>query len=53
MCAGELCVAAEPLLRHGWGRREPDLTWLHIRAMQRLGLATQVRLPAPLTETAK
>ena len=39
--------------RHGWGRREPDLTWLHIRAMQRLGLATQVRLPASLTETAK
>jgi len=36
--------------RHGWGRREPDLTWLHIRLMERLGLASQVRLPAPLVE---
>ena len=34
--------------RHGWGRREPDLTWMHIRLMQRLGLATRVRLPEAL-----
>jgi fatty-acid desaturase len=36
--------------RHGWGRREPDLTWMHIRLLQRLGLATQVRLPAVLLQ---
>ena len=34
--------------RHGWGWREPDLTWLHIQLLQRLGLATAVRLPAAL-----
>ncbi|MBC1260487.1 acyl-CoA desaturase [Synechococcus sp. BSF8S] len=32
--------------RHGFGRREFDLTWQHIRLLQALGLATQVRLPA-------
>ncbi|MDI9406636.1 MAG: fatty acid desaturase [Chitinophagaceae bacterium] len=31
--------------RHGFGR-QIDLTWQHIRLMRRLGLATQVRLPA-------
>jgi stearoyl-CoA desaturase (delta-9 desaturase) len=31
--------------RHGWGPGQIDLTWQHIRLMQRLGLATQVRLP--------
>ena len=36
--------------RHGWGLREPDLTWMHIRLLQRLGLATQVRLPQPLLD---
>ena len=36
--------------RHGWGRREPDLTWLHIRLLQQLGLASRVRLPRQLTE---
>ena len=36
--------------RHGWGRREPDLTWQHIRLLQRLGLASQVRLPRALQE---
>jgi stearoyl-CoA desaturase (delta-9 desaturase) len=30
--------------RHGFGR-QIDLTWLHIRLMRKLGLATQVRLP--------
>ena len=39
--------------RHGWGRREPDLTWIHIRLLQRLGLATQVRLPAALLQTTQ
>jgi len=39
--------------RHGWGWREPDLTWLHIRLLQRLGLATQVRLPQPLRDQAE
>ncbi|MEY2644345.1 MAG: hypothetical protein RLZZ611_994 [Cyanobacteriota bacterium] len=34
--------------RHGWGWREPDLTWLHIRLLQRLGLARRVRLPQAL-----
>ena len=34
--------------RHGWGWREPDLTWLHIRVLQQLGLASQVRLPKAL-----
>ena len=38
--------------RHGWGWREPDLTWLHIQFLQRLGLASQVRLPAPLLAQA-
>ena len=38
--------------RHGWGWREPDLTWLHIRLLQRLGLAWQVRLPQPLLARA-
>ena len=38
--------------RHGWGWREPDLTWLHIRLLQRLGLARQVRLPQPLLARA-
>jgi len=33
--------------RHGFGR-QIDLTWQHIRLMRRLGLATQVRLPAPV-----
>ena len=31
--------------RQGFGR-QIDLTWLHIKLMRRLGLATQVRLPA-------
>ena len=31
--------------RHGFGPGQIDLTWQHIRLMQRLGLATQVRLP--------
>ena len=31
--------------RHGFGR-QIDLTWMHIRLMHALGLATQVRLPA-------
>ena len=39
--------------RHGWGWREPDLTWMHIRLLQRLGLATQVRLPRPLREAVR
>jgi stearoyl-CoA desaturase (delta-9 desaturase) len=39
--------------RHGWGWREPDLTWLHIRLLQRLGLASQVRLPQALRERAQ
>ncbi|MBM5799125.1 MAG: acyl-CoA desaturase, partial [Cyanobacteria bacterium K_Offshore_0m_m2_072] len=30
--------------RQGFGR-QIDLTWLHIKLMRRLGLATQVRLP--------
>ena len=38
--------------RHGWGWREPDLTWLHIQLLQRLGLARQVRLPQPLLARA-
>ena len=38
--------------RHGWGWREPDLTWMHIWLLQRLGLATQVRLPGPLLAQA-
>ncbi|MCP9850367.1 fatty acid desaturase [Cyanobium sp. Morenito 9A2] len=32
--------------RHGLKASQIDLTWLHIRALQRLGLATAVRLPA-------
>ncbi|MCP9916331.1 acyl-CoA desaturase [Cyanobium sp. ATX 6F1] len=32
--------------RHGLKPSQLDLTWLHIRALQRLGLATAVRLPA-------
>ena len=36
--------------RHGWGWREPDLTWLHIRLLQALGLATRVRLPQALLQ---
>jgi stearoyl-CoA desaturase (delta-9 desaturase) len=32
--------------RHGWGRRQFDLTWQHIRLLRALGLATQVRLPS-------
>jgi stearoyl-CoA desaturase (delta-9 desaturase) len=39
--------------RHGWGWREPDLTWLHIRLLQRLGLASQVRLPQALREQSQ
>ena len=31
--------------RHGFGPRQFDLTWQHIRLMRALGLATQVRLP--------
>jgi stearoyl-CoA desaturase (delta-9 desaturase) len=31
--------------RHGFGPRQIDLTWQHIRLLQRLGLASQVRLP--------
>ena len=31
--------------RHGFGR-QIDLTWQHIRLMRKLGLASQVRLPA-------
>jgi stearoyl-CoA desaturase (delta-9 desaturase) len=31
--------------RHGWGAKEFDLTWQHIRLLRALGLATQVRLP--------
>jgi fatty-acid desaturase len=30
--------------RHGFGS-QIDLTWLHIKLMRRLGLATHVRLP--------
>ena len=44
--------AYPPAARHGWGWREPDLTWMHIQLLQRLGLATQVRLPAPLLAQA-
>ncbi|CAK6687206.1 fatty acid desaturase [Synechococcus sp. CBW1107] len=32
--------------RHGFGARQFDLTWQHIRLLRALGLATQVRLPA-------
>ena len=38
--------------RQGWGRREPAHTCMHIIALKRLGLATQVRLPAPLVNQA-
>jgi stearoyl-CoA desaturase (delta-9 desaturase) len=31
--------------RQGWGPGQIDLTWLHIRAMRALGLASHVRLP--------
>ena len=31
--------------RHGFGPRQFDLTWQHIRLMRSLGLATRVRLP--------
>jgi stearoyl-CoA desaturase (delta-9 desaturase) len=31
--------------RHGFGPREFDLTWQHIRLLRALGLATNVRLP--------
>jgi stearoyl-CoA desaturase (delta-9 desaturase) len=31
--------------RHGWGAKEFDLTWQHIRLMRALGLATHIRLP--------
>lgn len=31
--------------RHGFGPRQFDLTWQHIRLLKALGLATQVRLP--------
>jgi stearoyl-CoA desaturase (delta-9 desaturase) len=31
--------------RHGFGPGQLDLTWLHIKLLQRLGLARQVRLP--------
>ena len=31
--------------RHGFGPFQVDLTWEHIRLLQRLGLATRVRLP--------
>ncbi len=32
--------------RHGFGVRQFDLTWQHIRLLRTLGLATQVRMPA-------
>ncbi|MCP9824014.1 fatty acid desaturase [Synechococcus sp. EJ6-Ellesmere] len=32
--------------RHGFGARQFDLTWQHIRLLKALGLATQVRLPS-------
>ena len=31
--------------RHGFGPGQIDLTWQHIRLLQGIGLATQVRLP--------
>ncbi|MEB3349316.1 MAG: fatty acid desaturase [Cyanobacteriota bacterium] len=31
--------------RHGFGARQIDLTWQHIRLLRALGLASQVRLP--------
>jgi stearoyl-CoA desaturase (delta-9 desaturase) len=31
--------------RHGWGPRQFDLTWQHIRLLRALGLASHVRLP--------
>jgi fatty-acid desaturase len=33
--------------RHGLGWREPDVTWLTIRALTALGLARDVALPSP------
>ena len=38
--------------RHGWGPKEFDLTWQHIRLMRALGLATQVRLPRSADRSA-
>ena len=37
--------------RHGFGR-QIDLTWQHIRLLRKLGLATQVRLPAAAAPSA-
>ena len=33
--------------RHGLDRLQPDIAWLTIRGLERLGLAWDVRLPAP------
>jgi fatty-acid desaturase len=38
--------------RHGWGAKEFDLTWQHIRLMRALGLATEVRLPRSADRSA-
>ncbi|MFM7455676.1 MAG: acyl-CoA desaturase [Vulcanococcus sp.] len=37
--------------RHGFGPRQFDLTWQHIRLMRALGLATRVRLPRAAAPT--
>ena len=38
--------------RHGHGWREPDVSWLTIRALMALGLARDVALPSPHLATA-